>query len=84
MSSRKISRFSCANCEYNRVFECLLGAYSYTNTHTSDGSGYENARKQVWDTILKREAAAVGRIHVCDACADPCDDPEDQMVVPYL
>ncbi len=23
----------------------------------------------------------MGRIYVCDACAAPCDDPEDQMVV---
>jgi hypothetical protein len=23
----------------------------------------------------------MGRIHVCDACAVPYDDPEDQMVV---
>jgi hypothetical protein len=25
---------------------------------------WENAKRQVWNTILKREAAAVGRIHV--------------------
>jgi len=22
------------------------------------------------------------RIHVCDACVTPCDDPENQVVVP--
>jgi hypothetical protein len=26
----------------------------------------------------------MGRIHVCDACVAPCDDPESQMVVPSL
>ncbi len=44
----------------------------------------KDARTQVWDTILKREAAAMGHIHVCDACVAPCDDPEYQMVVPGL
>jgi hypothetical protein len=24
------------------------------------------------------------RIHVCDACVAPCDDPESQMVVPHF
>ena len=42
---------------------------------------WENAKRQVWNTILKREAAGMGRIHVCDACAAPCDDPESQMDV---
>ncbi len=42
---------------------------------------WENAKRQVWNTILKREAAAMGHIHVCDACVAPCDDPESQMVV---
>ncbi len=32
-------------------------------------------------TIIKRESAAMGRNHGCDAYAAPCDDPEDQMVV---
>ncbi len=32
-------------------------------------------------TIIKRETEAMGHIHVCDAYAAPCDDPEDQMVV---
>jgi hypothetical protein len=41
----------------------------------------KDARKQVRDTILKREAATMGHIHVCDDSATPCDDPEDQMVV---
>ena len=52
---------------------------------------WENAKRQVWkllflvwNTILKREAAAMGRIHVCNASAAPCDDPEDQMVVATL
>ena len=44
-------------------------------------NSWENAKRQVWNTILKREAVAMVRIHVCDACAAPCDDPEDQMVV---
>jgi hypothetical protein len=26
----------------------------------------------------------MGRIHVCDACVAPCDDPESQMVVTLL
>jgi hypothetical protein len=26
----------------------------------------------------------MGRIHVCDACVAPCDDPESQMVVPIV
>jgi hypothetical protein len=42
----------------------------------------KDTREQVWDTILKREAVAIGHIHECDACAAPCDDPENQMVVP--
>ena len=33
----------------------------------------KDARTQVWDTILKREAAAMGHIHVCDACVAPCE-----------
>ena len=41
----------------------------------------DDAGKQVWDTILKREAAAMGHFQVCDDSAAPCDDPEDQMVV---
>jgi hypothetical protein len=45
---------------------------------------WENAKRQVWNTILKREAAAMVRIHVCDVSAAPCDDPEDQMVVADL
>jgi hypothetical protein len=32
-------------------------------------------------TIIKRETEAMGRIHVCNVIAAPCDDPEDQMVV---
>ena len=39
-------------------------------------------KRQVWDTILKGEAATMGRIHVYDACVAPCDDPESQMDVP--
>jgi hypothetical protein len=31
--------------------------------------------------ILKRDAATMDHIHVCDVSAVPCDDPEDQMVV---
>ena len=30
-------------------------------------------------TIIKRESAAMGRNHVCDAYAAPCDDPESQL-----
>jgi hypothetical protein len=45
---------------------------------------WENAKRQVWNTILKREAATLGRIHVCDVCVAPCDDPEYQMVVPLF
>ncbi len=29
--------------------------------------------------IIKRESAAMGRNHVCDAYAAPCDDPEIQL-----
>ena len=36
---------------------------------------------QVGMTIIKRDSAAMGRNHGCDAYAAPCDDPEDQMVV---
>ena len=32
--------------------------------------------------ISIKETAVVGHIHVCDAYASPCDDPESQMVVP--
>jgi hypothetical protein len=32
--------------------------------------------------MLKREAATMGHIHVCDVCTTPCDDPENRMVVP--
>ena len=31
--------------------------------------------------IFNKETAAMGRIHVCPADVDPCEDPEDQMVV---
>jgi hypothetical protein len=41
----------------------------------------KDAGQQVWDTILKRDTATMGHIHVCDDSAAPCDDPEDQMVV---
>jgi hypothetical protein len=41
----------------------------------------KDAGQQVWDTILKRDAATMGHIHVCDVSVSPCDDPEDQMVV---
>ncbi len=44
----------------------------------------ENDKRQVWNTVLKREAAAMGHIHVYDACVDPSDDPEYQMVVPTV
>jgi hypothetical protein len=30
-------------------------------------------------TIIKRETEAMGRIHVCDAYAATCDDPESQL-----
>jgi hypothetical protein len=30
-------------------------------------------------TIIKRETEAMGRIHVYDAYAAPCDDPESQL-----
>ena len=43
---------------------------------------WENAKRQVWNTVLKREAAGMGPIHVCVAYVAPCDDPEGQMVVP--
>jgi hypothetical protein len=44
---------------------------------------WENAKRQVWNTILlKREAAAVVHIHVCSVYVVPCNDPEIQMVVP--
>ena len=62
----------------------LTGDTSRIGTKRQIGSrnSWENAKRQVWNTILKREAAAIGRIHVCDACVAPCDDPEYQMVVP--
>jgi hypothetical protein len=41
----------------------------------------EDAQVQVGMTIIKRDSAAMGRNHGCDAYAAPCDDPEDQMVV---
>ena len=34
-----------------------------------------------WASDEASDLAAMGRIHVCDAGAAPCDDPEDQMVV---
>ena len=40
-----------------------------------------DAQEQVGMTIIKRDSAAMGRNHVCDAYVAPCDDPEDQMVV---
>ena len=52
-----------------------------TKRQIGSRNSWENAKRQVWNTILKREAAAMGRIHVCNASAAPCDDPEDQMVV---
>jgi len=41
----------------------------------------EIVKRQVWNTVLKREAVGMGRIHVCDTCVAPCDDPENQMFV---
>jgi hypothetical protein len=55
-----------------------------TKRHIGSRNIWENAKRQVWNTILKREAAAMGRIHVYDASTAPCDDPEDQMVVTML
>ena len=62
----------------------LAGDTSRIGTKRQIGSRnlWENAKRQVWNTILKREAAVMGRIHVYDACEAPCDDPEYQMVVP--
>jgi hypothetical protein len=44
---------------------------------------WENAKRQVWNTILKREAAAVGLIHVCFADSMPrvlaSDDPRTSL-----
>ncbi len=61
----------------------LTGGTPRIGTKRQIGSrnSWENAKRQVWNTILKREAAPMGRIHVCDVSAVPCDDPEDQMVV---
>ena len=53
-----------------------------TKRQIGSRNSWENAKRQVWNTILKREASAMGRIHVCDVCVSPCDDPEYQMVVP--
>jgi hypothetical protein len=61
----------------------LTGDTSRIGTKRQIGSRniWENAKRQVWNTILKREGAVMDRIHVYDACAVPCDDPEDHMVV---
>ena len=53
-----------------------------TKRQIGSRNSWENAKRQVWNTTLKRAAAVMGRIHVCDARVAPCDDPEYQMVVP--
>jgi hypothetical protein len=53
-----------------------------TKRQRGEGNLWEIAKRQVWNTILKGEAAAMGRIHVCDTCVPPCDHPEIHMVVP--
>jgi hypothetical protein len=52
-----------------------------TKRQIGSRNSWENTKRQVWNTILKRDTSGMVHIYVCDACAAPCDDPEDQMVV---